>query len=438
MTTPHKRLHIGLSLAPTWLSGDGWRGDNSDIEAIFTAEYAIDLARRAEAAHLDFVFRPDVSFLPMQGLENGPGFASLDPTILLTAVARETSRIGLVSTVSTTFFPPYVVARQLQSLNWISKGRVGWNIVTALQGNENFGLDQMPSAEERYARAAEFTRLVHQLWDSFPSEALTLDRTSGQYADVSKIQPVNHDGPHLKVKGPLNLPAFAGTRIPLIQAGASESGRDFAASVADLVFAPTPDKEAALELRRDLGLRAQRHGRAAQSVRLLPGLSLYLAPTREAARALFMQTHGRMDRARKLASIKEMTGLDLAGWPQDRLVTRHDLPALAPEASSRTHSSLLRRLIERESLRVDELLLRPEVISAAHWQVVGTVDDAVEQIADWAASGAIDGFIAAPGGSVDSLHLFLDQVMPRLVAAGLFRTGYSGATFAHHLEELNP
>ncbi|MCL8395785.1 LLM class flavin-dependent oxidoreductase, partial [Pseudomonas aeruginosa] len=113
----------------------------------------------------------------------------------------------------------------------------GWNIVTALQGHENFGLNAMPDAEQRYARAAEFTRLVHDLWDSFPREALLVDRESGRYADVSRVRPVDHDGEFLKVKGPLNLPAFGEARIPLVQAGASESGRDFAASVADLVFA---------------------------------------------------------------------------------------------------------------------------------------------------------------------------------------------------------
>lgn len=251
MSTP-KRLHIGMSLAPTWLSGDAWRRPDSNIEGIFGSDFAVDIARRSEAAHLDFVFRPDVSSLPLDVLETGSGFASLDPTVLLAAVARETSRIGLVSTVSTTFYPPYVVARQLQSLHWISNGRAGWNIVTALQGHENFGLDAMPDAEQRYARAAEFTRLVHDLWDSFPREALLVDRESGRYADVSRVHPVDHDGEFLKVKGPLNLPAFGEARIPLVQAGASESGRDFAASVADLVFAPTPDKEAALELRRDL------------------------------------------------------------------------------------------------------------------------------------------------------------------------------------------
>ncbi|UQS88722.1 NtaA/DmoA family FMN-dependent monooxygenase [Pseudomonas chlororaphis subsp. piscium] len=434
MSNP-KQLHIGMSLAPTWLSGDAWRRADSNIEGIFSGDFAVDIAKRSEAAHLDFVFRPDVSYLPMEVLATGSGFASLDPTVLLAAVARETSRIGLVSTVSTTFFPPYVVARQLQSLHWISNGRAGWNIVTALQGHENFGLQAMPSAEERYARAAEFTQVVRQLWDSFPHEALLIDRQNGRYADVSQVRAIDHDGPHLRVRGPLNLPAFANARIPLIQAGASDTGRDFAASVADLVFAPTPDKEAALELRRDLSRRAERHGRSPRDVRLLPGLSLYLAPSRKEAHELFMQTHEHVDKARKLASIKQMIGLDLSDWPLDRPIGAADLPAPADHPASRTHSNLLRRLIEREPLRLEQLLLRPEVISAAHWQVIGTVEDAFEHILDWAKAGAIDGFIAAPGGSIGSMHLFLEQVVPRLVEAGLFREHYRGTTFAEHLEE---
>ena len=433
--TTRKPLHIGLSLAPTWLSGDAWRRPGSNIEGLYSSDFALDLARRAEAAHLDFVFRPDVSFLPMEALETGAGFASLDPTVLMAALARETSRIGLVSTVSTTFFPPYAVARQLQSLHWISNGRAGWNIVTALQGHENFGLQAMPDADERYARAAEFTDVVRRLWASFPNEALKIDRDSGRYADASLVHPIDHEGPHLKVRGPLNLPAFGGPRIPLVQAGASSTGRDFAASVADIVFAPTPDLDAALELRRDLSRRAQRHGRQAQDVRLLPGLSLYLADTREQAREMFQQTHGRVDRGRKLASIKAMVGLDLTDWPADRPITAADLPPPVATPSSRTHAGLLRRLMERESLRIDELLQRPEILSAAHWQVVGTVDDAVAQITEWSAAGAIDGFLAAPGGSVESLHCVLEQLVPRLVEAGLFRSHYTGTTFMEHLDE---
>ena len=431
--TLQKGMHIGMSLAPTWLSGEGWRRPDSRVESLFGSDFALDIARRSEAAHLDFVFRPDVSCVVADALQSGSGFTSLDPTVLLAALTRETTRIGLVSTVSTTFYPPYLVARQLQSLNWLSNGRVGWNIVTALQGHENFGLAAMPSAEERYARAAEFTDVVQRLWRSFPNQALLIDRDNGVYADPAQVQPIAHQGDFLQVQGPLNLPE-QGSRIPLIQAGASDSGRNFAARVADIVFAPTPDQAAAAELRRDLTQRAERHGRNAADIRLLPGLSLFLAPTRKQARELFMDTHARVDKARKYAAIKNMIGIDLAAWPSDQRIHAADLPPLQLlPGASRTHVSLLRRLIEREALLPSELLMRPEVLSAAHWQVIGTADDAVKEIADWAEAGVMDGFIAAPGGSFGSVYCFLDEVVPRLVERGLFRGQYQGATFAEHL-----
>ncbi|MEF2072684.1 NtaA/DmoA family FMN-dependent monooxygenase [Consotaella aegiceratis] len=430
-----KRLHIGMSLAPTWLSGDAWRRTDSAIEDLYGSAFAIDVARRAEAAKLDFVFRPDTLYLNEAMLENGPGFGSLDPTVLLASIAHATSHIGLLSTVSTTFYPPYVVARQIQSLNWISRGRAGWNIVTALDGNENFGLEAMPSADDRYARAAEFTEVVRRLWASYPAEALKLDRATGRYADPAQVRAIDHRGQHFQVRGPLNLPAFGETSIPLIQAGASPQGRHFASAIADAIFASTPDKEAAMELRQDLRERAANHGRSPDDIRLLPGLSLYLAPSRAEARALFNETHARLAPARKLASIRQMVGLDLAGWPVDRRITADDLPELPANVRSRTHSDLLRRLILREQPTVADLLDRPEVIGSAHWQVIGTVDDAVEAIRDWTDAGAIDGFVALPGGSVGSMRLALDEMIPRLAEAGLFRSDYAGATFADHLRE---
>lgn len=428
------KLHVGMSLAPTWLSGEAWRRADSDIGGVFSSDYFVDLAQRAEAAYVDFVFRPDTLFLRTEGLETGGGFASMDPTMLLAAIARETSRVGLLSTVSTTFLPPYVVARQIQSLNWLSNGRAGWNIVTALEGHENFGLKQMPSPQERYERAAEFTQVVRQLWASFPNEALKLDRESGRFADSSLVRPVAHEGPHFCVKGPLNLPAHA-SRIPLVQAGASPEGRDFASSVADAVFASTPDMQAAIELRADLRRRAEGHGRRADEVKLMPGLSLYLASSRKEALELFAETHARANRARAFASIRDMTGLDLSEWPLTRIVTASDLPLPPETPRSRTHANLLRRLIERETLSVADLLKRPEVMGSGHWQIIGTVEDAFETIREWAHASAMDGFVAVPGGSVASMRLVLEQLLPRLGDAGLFRTGYSGHTFADHLAE---
>jgi alkanesulfonate monooxygenase SsuD/methylene tetrahydromethanopterin reductase-like flavin-dependent oxidoreductase (luciferase family) len=170
-------------------------------------------------------------------------------------------------------------------------------------------------------------------------------------------------------------------------------------------------------------------------VRLLPGLSLYLAPTRKEAEELFSYTHARGDRTRKIAYIRDMTGLDLTDWPEDRLISPSDLPPPPEKVRSKTHAGLLQRLLLKETLSLEDLLRRPEVISAAHWQIIGTVDDAAEAIQKWSDAGAIDGFITAPGGSTSSMHLALDELMPRLSEAGLLRTDYSGDTFAHHLSE---
>ncbi|WP_367193189.1 NtaA/DmoA family FMN-dependent monooxygenase [Amorphus sp. 3PC139-8] len=427
-------LHIGLSIAVTWLTNDAWRRPESGVEGIFSSEFYVDLAKRAEKAKLDFLFRPDTLFLAPETVAVSPGFSSLDPTVLLAAVARETEFIGLVSTASTTFNPPFVVARQLQSLNWISGGRVGWNVVTSLDGQQNFGVEAMPPAEERYARADEFVDLVRKLWQSYPNEALSIDREAGRFADVSRVRPVNHKGAHFSVAGPLNVPS-AGAEIPLFQAGASPTGRDFAAGIADAVFAAAPDPEAGAELRQDLRERAVAHGRGEEAPLVLPGLSLYLADTKAEAEALFAATHARQDPARRFKAIEALIGVDLAEASPDQRVTIESLPALRADVRSRTHADLLRRYIARTAPTVRDLLERPEVIGSAHWLVVGTVDDAYREIRAWAEAGAADGFIALPGGSPRSLDLFLDELVPRLAQAGLFRREYSGATLSSHLRE---
>ncbi len=435
------RLCIGMSLAPTWLAGEGWRGKDSGIERLYSSDLALEVARRAEAAHLDFVFRPDASYLPVPVMEQSFGFSSLDPTLLMAALVRETSRIGLITTISTTFGHPFTAARHLMSLHWMSKGRAGWNIVTALQGNENFGLPEMPSSVARYDRAEEFTEVVRRLWSSFPAEALLVDRAAGRYADTDLLLPIDHQGAQFSVAGPLNLPEYPGPRIPLMQAGGSGRGIDFAGKVADMVFALTPDMASALSMRRELTARAIAHRRHPREVRLLPGLSLYLGETREEARALFLANQVRVTRDERITKVREATGLDLTGWPDDRRITPQDLPstpAPAPVPSlsrSPGHVALLQRIIEAEHPTVTELLARPEILASIHWQIIGTVGDAVAEITRWFDAGAIDGFIAVPGGSVRSLDLTLNRLIPTLAEAGLFRTTYSGETLLHHLEE---
>lgn len=429
------KLCIGISLAPTWLSGEGWRLDGSGIEGLYSSDFALETAQRAEAAHLDFAFRPDASFLPLSVMDQSFGFSSLDATLLMTSVARETRRIGLVTTISTTFGHPYQAARQLMSLHWLSKGRAGWNVVTALQGNENFGVAEMPSSDARYLRAREFTDVVRKLWSSFPSEALLVDRETGRYADTDLILPINHRGQGFEVKGPLNLPAFPGPGIPLMQAGGSATGIDFAGEVADMVFGMTPDLATAQQMRSQLSARAMAHRRAPRDIRLLPGLSLYLAPTRDEARALFQDNHRRVGRAQRLQRVQEAIGLDLSSWPDDRRITPADLPKTHHSMRSASHRALLQRIVSDTQPTVAELLARPEILSSVHWQIVGTPEDAAREIAVWHDAGAIDGFIAVPGGSPESLRLTLEDLVPRLVSDGRFRRDYAGDTFFSHLTE---
>lgn len=426
-------LCIGLSLAITWLTGNGWRRPDSCVEAIHASSFYTAIARRAEAACLDFLFRPDTLYLDTRVLARSPGFSSLDPTVLLSAIATATTRIGLVTTAATTFNPPYVVARQLQSLDWISQGRAGWNVVTALDGNGNFGDAPMPPSKARYDKALEFTDVVQRLWRSYPRDALVVDRATGRYADTARVRPIDHRGPYFSVQGPLNLPAHGAGRIPLFQAGASAWGRDFAARVADAVFAAAPDLDACAELRQDLRSRAAAHGRRPDAIRVLPGLSLYLGRTASEARDLYEATHADADQACRLDYLARMLGIDVRQFAPDQPLTRAMLGEPVTTLRSQTHADLLRRLVEREQPTVQELLRRPETGGSAHWRVVGTADDALREILAWADAGAADGFIALPGGSAGSLDLFLDELMPRLVARGRFRREYAGATLAAHL-----
>lgn len=431
--TENRQLCIGLSLSATWMKGDGWRRPDSGVEKMDSIDYYIDLAKIAEKAKLDFLFRADYLYVSPQMLGDSANFGSPDPTMIFATIARETERIGLVTTISTTFNPPYVVARQLQSLHWLSNGRAGWNIVTSIEGAENFGDSPMPSAQERYAKAMEFTDVVRKLWGSFPNEAIVMDRESGMFSDRDKVSSINHSGEFFSVKGPLTMPAHKSGSIPFFQAGASDTGRNFASTVADAIFAAMPDLESGVELRNDLRKRAKEHGRNPDAIKVLPGLYFFLADTREEANELHKAAHAHLSMDRRHASLKSVLGLDLSSLALDHRVTADMLPDPNQPVRSRTHAELLRRYITNHQPTVEEVLARPEVVGSAHWVSVGTVDDVVSDIIERFEAGAIDGFIALPGGSEKSMEIFFEKLMPQLVERGLFRSQYTGVTLREHL-----
>jgi FMN-dependent oxidoreductase (nitrilotriacetate monooxygenase family) len=429
-----KPIVIGLALAGSWLSKSGWRRDDSAVEEMHLPDMYLELAKRAEAQSLHFLFRPDTQFLKQHMLATEPGFSSVEPISLLSYVAAHTRSIGLVATLSTSFFPPYIAARQLQSLQWMSRGRAGWNIVTALDGQQNFGIERMPSSEQRYAIAQEYVQVVKALWDSYPASAIKIDRETGEYADPSQVEPIDFQGQYFSSQGPINTPTYPQGRVALFQAGASEDGRTFAAQHADAIFAAAPDISSSLELRDDLRRRAISFGRDPDSLKILPGLSLFLAETREQAQQLFIDTHRAIDNARLLQHLSDIIGVDVTQWSLDTLMTIERLPADFKVSRSITHAQLIRKRIAASPITLGELIYTPEVMGSAHWLVVGTSEDAVSSIVERVDSQAIDGFIAIPGGSLASMMYFFDQVIPQLKALGLAQSTYRKGTLVDKLK----
>ncbi|WP_200811076.1 NtaA/DmoA family FMN-dependent monooxygenase [Demequina sp. NBRC 110057] len=424
---PTRPLVIGLSLSPTWVRAAAWRRPDSRIEEAFGLDFSVDAARRAEAAHLDFVFKPDALTLDPTVLATALGFATLDPTVLLSAVASHTERIGLISTASATFAPPYLVAREIQSLDRVSRGRAGLNVVMSLGGQENFGLAQMPPSDERFTAAHAWLDDVRALWSSFPGEALVLDREAGRFADVERIRAL----PDLpgRPRGPLDVPGHPGARIPILQAGGSPAGKDFAAQHADAVFAAAATQASAAGQREDLRGRAEAHGRSPGGVRLLSGLSMFLARTRDEAFALHAESIDGSDLPQSLVGLSRLVGIDLAALPLDEPIPAALAAGLAREEAP---VSAIAALIDA-GITPRALTRHPEGAASLHWTIIGTPADAVAQIVARARAGAMDGFIALPSGSWESLALFLDEVVPALVDEGLFRERYETATLAGHL-----
>ncbi|HDR7388012.1 NtaA/DmoA family FMN-dependent monooxygenase [Bacillus toyonensis] len=418
-----KKLCIGLCLISR----------KKEQESMFNSgiDEQVELALQAEEAKLDFVFKADYLVAHPDLIARNKGNVMLDPTLLFTAIAYATEKIGVVTTASTSFYPPYILARQLQSLNWISNGRVGWNIVTSIDGAENFGETGMPPSEERYAKAAECTELVRKLWRSHPYEVLKVDNTE---VIREMVKPIEHSGEYFEVKGPLNIPQHISGEMPLFQAGASEAGRNFAASVADAIFAAMPDIESGIELRQNLRRRAEKHGRKQDDVRVLPGLYFFIGDTYEEALEMHRQAHQHLTMEKRLALLEMVLGLDARGILLESKIKEDMLPSREQTVRSKTHAELLRNFIIKNEPTVEQILERPEVVCSAHWVAIGTPQDVFQQIMERFEAGALDGFIAIPGGPQKSLDLFFSEVIPLFVKAGVFREEYTGSTLREHLE----
>ncbi|NGZ82900.1 LLM class flavin-dependent oxidoreductase [Duganella aceris] len=380
--------------------------------------------RNAERACLDAVFFADS--LALTG-----GVPALEPLTLLSALAASTERIGLIGTATTTYNEPYTVARQFASLDQISDGRAGWNLVTSDNAAEaaNFGRDQHVAHAARYERAREFHQVVTGLWDSWDADAFVNDKEGARLFDPARLHKLNHRGMHFAVAGPLNVARSPQGRPVVVQAGGSEAGRDLAAETAEVVFTAQPTLAKAQDFYRDIKRRVVEKGRAAESLKIMPGLFAVVGRTQAEADDKFAQLQALIEPKAGLALLGRMIGnFDLSAYPLDG-----PLPELPQtQDGQRSRQQLLTDLAQGENLTIRQLYERIAG-GRGHFTVVGTTEAVADQMQAWFEQEAADGFnIMAPSlpGGLDD---FLTLVVPELQRRGLFRTAYQGSTLRKHL-----
>ncbi len=429
MSAP-RRLRLNAFLMEAGHHEASWRIPESNPRADFDLRHWIELARLAENAGFDSLFLADSPALTGTGEFRPPG--QLEPLTLLTALSQATSRIGLIATVSSTYNEPYDLARRLASVDHVSGGRAGWNIVTSAGRTEaaHFGLADRPAHAERYARADEFLRVAKALWDSWESEAVIADQATGRYADPARLHRIDHRGRYFTVAGPLNVERPPQGHPLLVQAGSSEDGKDFAARHAEAVFTAHQTFERAAGFYRDLKARTAAAGRDPDGLIVLPGIVPYIGSTEQEARALAKRFDDLRVPAyglRQLAAVFEtepsVFALD-APLP-DFLLARPKVEG------AQSRADLITELAVREKLTVRQVISRLGG-GRGHFEFAGTPEQVADTLIAWFEGGAADGFNIMAPALPSGLESFAEQVLPILRGKGLFPEEYEGTTLREH------
>ncbi|MDO5513237.1 LLM class flavin-dependent oxidoreductase [Corynebacterium sp.] len=423
-------MHLNLFAFAAGHHTSAWRAADSSVGRLGDITYWEELAQIAERGCLDAFFLADGQSAAIGGVGGGPAWY-LEPVTTLTALARATEHIGLVTTISATFWPPFHAARLMASLDHISGGRAGINVVTSMGDDEarNHGMPALPPHAERYARADEFIRVVGQLWDSFPADAVVCQES---WADAARLSTPNHSGEFFEVAGPLNIPAGPQGRPVLFQAGASEPGRDLAATYAEGIYAVAWDLEMAREYRFDVRRRAAAAGRDPDSLVVMPGLVTYVGRTEEEAREKQRALNELLPVADALRGLEYFIQQDTSGWDLDAPVP--ELPPLEEFTGPKGRYATILRIIESRQPTVRELL-GYLAAGGGHATFVGTPEQIADEMQRWVEEGGADGFNLMPPSLPAGIEDVVDLVVPVLQERGVFRRAYSGATLREHLGE---
>ena len=400
--------------------------------------YFQELAQRAEEGLFDSIFLADT--LAVWDDVARAGRTWLEPLTALGALAVSTERIGLIATVSTTYSEPFNLARQFASLDHMSQGRAGWNIVTtwSVPAARNFGDQNQVSHGDRYARAEEYLQVAKGLWDSWADDVLVDDREGGLYAHADRISPIDHAGEYYQVTGPLNVPRCPQGRPVLVQAGSSDTGRRFAARHAEAVFTAHMEKATAQAFYTDLKSLVVEEGRSPDQALILPGLSPVIAGTEAEAQKIAEELNDLADPeiGRKRLSGR-FGGHDFSHLPLDVPLTVEDFPDPSTVEAARSRTEVIVGLVRREGLTLRQLLSKLAG-ARGHFTFAGTPEQLADLIEDWFTDGASDGFNLMPPILPAMLDVFIDEVVPILQRRGLFRTAYEGDTLRDHFGLARP
>jgi FMN-dependent oxidoreductase (nitrilotriacetate monooxygenase family) len=428
-----RTMRLGLSIRGHGYHPAAWRHPDVPADGTLRIEHYIRSAQLAESGKLDLIFFADGAGI-RQG-DNPPGalcrtgrdMIEMEPMTLLPALAMVTKHVGLVTTASTTYNEPYNLARKFATLDLISNGRAGWNVVASWSEHEaqNFGLETTLDYDTRYARSAEFVEVVKGLWDSWEHGALLFDKATGRYFDEAKMHVLNHQGRFFKVRGPLNVAGMPQDHPVIVQAGASEQGRELGAATADVIYAIHDSLRRAQDYYADVKGRMAKYGRRSDDLKIMPAICPIVGRTRAQAQAKFDQLQELIDPIVGLGQLYSVFG-DLSGYPLDAPVPED---ALGQQELRSLSVQWLER-VRKEKPTIRQLYLRTGVTGSAK---IGTPADIADVMQEWFEGTACDGFnvtpATLPGGGED----FVQMVVPELQRRGLFRTEYEGRTLRENL-----
>ncbi|HSH99407.1 MAG TPA: LLM class flavin-dependent oxidoreductase [Reyranella sp.] len=427
-----RRMHLNLFIQSRGHHEASWRHPAASPLPLTDIRYYQDVARRAEAGLFDSIFLADQ--LALDGDVGRSGRSWLEPITVLAALATSTTRVGLIATASTTYTEPFNLARQFASIDHMSGGRAGWNIVTSwlAAAAGNYGGAAQVSHADRYARGEEFVQVVKALWDSWADDAVLDDRAGGQYARPDRIRPINHAGAFYQVRGPLNLPRCPQGRPVFVQAGSSDTGRRFAARHAEAVFTAQMEKATAQAFYADLKGLAVAEARRPDQVLILPGLSPLIAGTEAEAQRQARELNDLTDPevGRKRLSGR-FGGHDFSHLPLDTPLAPEDFPDPGTVEAARSRTEVIVGLVRRERLTLRQLLARLAG-ARGHYTMAGTPEQIADFMEAWFKEGAADGFNVMPPVLPMMLDAFVAEVIPLLQRRGLFRTAYEGETLREH------